>query len=183
MIPGTFAWKDGTIKPNAGSYDAEWTFTPAEGYEEYAPATGTVTVTVEPAELTGVSVRAPSTYYTGKPQHASTIAFGQSVDGTTVTFTYSDKVDGDLYFGRTDFHRRRHVHRLLQSGSSKPQNGYRYVHRNHCPAADQPSLRRKNLQVLRRHRKRHAYRKQADVLQQDGQSFGHYTSRYGAHLL
>ena len=95
VIPGTFAWKDGTIKPNAGSYDAEWTFTPAEGYEEYAPATGTVTVTVEPAELTGVSVRAPSTYYTGKPQHASTIAFGQSVDGTTVTFTYSDKVDGD----------------------------------------------------------------------------------------
>ena len=95
VIPGTFAWKDGTIKPNAGSYDAEWTFTPAEGYEEYAPATGTVTVTVEPAELTGVSVRAPSTYYTGKPQHASTIAFGQSVDGTTVTFTYSDKGDGD----------------------------------------------------------------------------------------
>ena len=95
VIPGTFAWKDGTIKPNAGSYDAEWTFTPAEGYEEYAPATGTVTVTVEPAELTGVSVRAPSTYYTGKPQHASTIAFGQSVDGITVTFTYSDKVDGD----------------------------------------------------------------------------------------
>ena len=95
VIPGTFAWKDGTIKPNAGSYDAEWTFTPAEGYEEYAPATGTVTVTVEPAELTGVSVRASSTYYTGKPQHALTIAFGQSVDGTTVTFTYSDKVDGD----------------------------------------------------------------------------------------
>ena len=95
VIPGTFAWKDGTIKPNAGSYDAEWTFTPAEGYEGYAPATGTVTVTVEPAELTGVSVRAPSTYYTGKPQHASTIASGQSVDGTTVTFTYSDKADGD----------------------------------------------------------------------------------------
>ena len=95
VIPGTFAWKDGTIKPNAGSYDAEWTFTPAEGYEEYAPATGTVTVTVEPAELTGVSVGASSTYYTGKPQHASTIASGQSVDGTTVTFTYSDKVDGD----------------------------------------------------------------------------------------
>ena len=95
VIPGTFAWKDGTIKPNAGSYDAEWTFTPAESYEEYAPATGTVTVTVEPAELTRVSVRASSTYYTGKPQHASRIAFGQSVDGTTVTFTYSDKADGD----------------------------------------------------------------------------------------
>ena len=95
-VNGTFAWKDGTIKPAANdSYEAEWTFTPAAGYEEYASATGTVTVTVEPAELTGVSVRASSTYYTGKPQHASKIAFGQSVDGTTVTFTYSDKVDGD----------------------------------------------------------------------------------------
>lgn len=103
VIPGTFAWKDGTIKPNAGSYDAEWTFTPAEGYEEYAPATGTVTVTVEPAELTGVSVGASSTYYTGKPQHASTIASGQSVDGTTVTFTYSDKVDGDYTSGGPTF--------------------------------------------------------------------------------
>ena len=103
VIPGTFAWKDGTIKPNAGSYDAEWTFTPAEGYEEYAPATGTVTVTVEPAELTGVSVRVSSTYYTGKPQHASTIAFGQSVDGTTVTFTYSDKADGDYTSGGPAF--------------------------------------------------------------------------------
>ena len=103
VIPGTFAWKDGTIKPNAGSYDAEWTFTPAEGYEEYAPATGTVTVTVEPAELTGVSVGASSTYYTGKPQHASTIAFGQSVDGTTVTFTYSDKADGDYTSGGPAF--------------------------------------------------------------------------------
>ena len=62
-----------------------------------------VTVTVEPAELTGVSVRAPSTYYTGKPQHASTIAFGQSVDGTTVTFTYSDNVDGNYTSGGPTF--------------------------------------------------------------------------------
>ena len=52
-IPGTFAWKDGTSKPNAGSYEAEWTFTPAEGYEEYAPATGKVTVTVNRAATTG----------------------------------------------------------------------------------------------------------------------------------
>ena len=36
-VDGTFTWTDGTIKPDAGSYDAEWTFTPAEGYEEYAP--------------------------------------------------------------------------------------------------------------------------------------------------
>ena len=95
-VKGTFAWKDGTVKPDhAGNYDAEWTFTPAEGCEEYATATGTVTINVKPAELTGVSVKASSTYYTGKPQYASRIASGQSVDGTPVTFTYSDKVDGN----------------------------------------------------------------------------------------
>ena len=93
-VKGTFAWKDGTIKPNAGSYDAEWTFTPAAGYEEYAPATGTVTVKVKPAKLT-VSVKASRAYYTGEAQIASIIASGQSVDSTPVTFTYSDKVDGN----------------------------------------------------------------------------------------
>lgn len=93
-VNGTFAWTDGTITPSAGDYKAEWTFTPAAGYEKYATATGTVTVKVKPAELT-VSVKASSMYYTGKEQIASIIASGQSVDGTPVTFTYSDKVDGN----------------------------------------------------------------------------------------
>ena len=52
-IPGTFAWKDGTVIPDAGSYEAEWTFTPDEGYEEYAPATGTATVKVDKAQQYG----------------------------------------------------------------------------------------------------------------------------------
>ena len=94
-VKGTFAWKNGTVKPDASdSYEAEWTFTPAAGYEEYAPATGTVTVKVKPAKLT-VSVKASRAYYTGEAQIASIIASGQSVDSTPVTFTYSDKVDGN----------------------------------------------------------------------------------------
>ena len=97
-IKGTFAWKDGTVIPDAGSYEAEWTFTPDEGYEEYAVATGTVIVKVKPAKLT-VSVKASSMYYTGKEQIASIIASGQSVDGTPVTFTYSDKEDGNYTSG------------------------------------------------------------------------------------
>ena len=57
-IPGTFAWKDGAVKPNhAGDYDAEWTFTPAEGYEEYAVATGKVTVTVNRKNISGATVK------------------------------------------------------------------------------------------------------------------------------
>ena len=95
VIPGTFAWTNPSTKPNASeSYQAEWTFTPDEGYEEYAPATGNVTVKVKPAKLT-VSVKASRAYYTGEAQIASIIASGQSVDSTPVTFTYSDKVDGN----------------------------------------------------------------------------------------
>lgn len=49
-VKGTFAWTDGTIKPAASdNYEAEWTFTPAAGYEKYATATGTVTVKVNKA--------------------------------------------------------------------------------------------------------------------------------------
>ena len=101
-VNGTFAWTDGTIKPDAGSYDAEWTFTPAEGYEEYATATGTVTIKVKPAKLI-VSVKASSMYYTGEEQIASIIASGQSVDSTPVTFTYSDKEDGNYTSGVPTF--------------------------------------------------------------------------------
>ena len=101
-VDGTFTWTDGTIMPDAGSYDAEWTFTPAEGYEEYATATGTVTVKVKPAKLI-VSVKASSMYYTGEEQIASIIASGQSVDSTPVTFTYSDKVDGNYTSGVPTF--------------------------------------------------------------------------------
>ena len=101
-VDGTFTWTDGTIKPDAGSYDAEWTFTPAAGYEKYATVTETVTIKVKPAELT-VSVKASSMYYTGEEQIASIIASGQSVDSTPVTFTYSDKVDGNYTSGVPTF--------------------------------------------------------------------------------
>ena len=51
-VPGTFAWVDGTVKPNAGSYEAAWKFTPADG-DTYTEADGTVTITVNNAKLTG----------------------------------------------------------------------------------------------------------------------------------
>ena len=102
-VNGTFAWTDGTTKPAANdSYEAEWTFTPAAGYEKYATATGTVTIKVKPAKLT-VSVKASRMYYTGEEQIASIIASGQSVDSTPVTFTYSDKVDGNYTSGVPTF--------------------------------------------------------------------------------
>lgn len=51
-VPGTFAWVDGTVKPNAGSYEAAWKFTPADG-DTYTEADGTLTITVNNAKLTG----------------------------------------------------------------------------------------------------------------------------------
>ena len=102
-VNGTFTWTDGTIKPDANDrYEADWTFTPAAGYEKYATATGTVTIKVKPAKLT-VSVKASRMYYTGEEQIASIIASGQSVDSTPVTFTYSDKVDGNYTSGVPTF--------------------------------------------------------------------------------
>ena len=59
-VPGTFAWKDCTIKPNAGSYDAEWTFTPDA--PEYATATGKVRVTVNPKSIVGAVVTLEDTF-------------------------------------------------------------------------------------------------------------------------
>ena len=51
-VPGTFAWVDGTVKPSAGSYEAAWKFTPTDG-DTYAETTGTVSITVNKAKLTG----------------------------------------------------------------------------------------------------------------------------------
>ena len=102
-VEGAFEWTNPSTKPDkAGDYQAEWTFTPAAGYEEYATVTGTVTIKVKPAKLT-VSVNASRMYYTGKAQIASIIASGQSVDSTPVTFTYSDNVDGNYTSGGPTF--------------------------------------------------------------------------------
>ena len=51
-IEGTFTWADGTVKPSAGSNEAMWKFTPADG-GTYAETTGTVSITVNQANLTG----------------------------------------------------------------------------------------------------------------------------------
>ena len=64
-VNGTFAWTDGTIKPTAGDYEAEWTFTPDS--EEYATVTGKTTVKVAPKSIEGakVTLEADSFVYDG----------------------------------------------------------------------------------------------------------------------
>ena len=96
-VTGTFAWTDGTIRPEASDYEAEWTFTPDASYGGvYANATGKVKITVSPAQLQDVSVLVPNTYYyTGEPQRAGVIAAGLGVCGEQPTFTYSKTENGE----------------------------------------------------------------------------------------
>lgn len=80
-IDGTFTWTNGTFKPAAGDYPASWTFTPAEGYEEYATATGTVTIKVNKATPTFTAPTAQENLtYTGQEQEL--ITAGMTDHGT-----------------------------------------------------------------------------------------------------
>ena len=96
-IEGTFKWTNPSTKPDkAGDYQAEWTFTPAEGYEEYATATGTVTVKVNKATPTFNAPTAQENLtYTGQEQ--ALITAGMTDHGTmqyslTENGTYSPDI-------------------------------------------------------------------------------------------
>ena len=96
-VNGTFAWTDGTTKPDANdNYEAEWTFTPAAGYEKYATATGTVTIKVNKATPTFTAPTAQENLtYTGQEQ--ALITAGMTDHGTmlyslTENGTYSQDI-------------------------------------------------------------------------------------------
>ena len=100
-IDGTFTWTNGTFKPAAGDYPASWTFTPAKGYEEYATATGTATVTVDPKAVT-VSITPNGGTYGSVTAAAAVLS--DVVDGETVpvTLTYTGTAnDGTAYADTT----------------------------------------------------------------------------------
>ena len=94
-VNGTFTWTDGTIKPDANDrYEADWTFTPATGYEKYATATGTVTIKVNKATPTFTAPTAQENLtYTGQPQAlitASSVTSGGTMQySLTENGTYS----------------------------------------------------------------------------------------------
>ena len=89
-VNGTFAWTDGTTKPAANdSYEAEWTFTPAAGYEKYATATGTVTIKVNKATPTFTAPTAQENLtYTGQEQ--ALIIAGSVTSGGTMQYSLTE---------------------------------------------------------------------------------------------
>ena len=101
-IDGTFTWTNGTFKPAAGDYPASWTFTPAKGYEEYATATGTATVTVDPKAVT-VSITPNGGSY-GETITPATATANDVVgeDNPEITLTYTGTAnDGTEYNSTT----------------------------------------------------------------------------------
>lgn len=93
-VNGTFTWTDDTIKPDANDrYEADWTFTPAAGYEKYATATGTVTIKVNKATPTFTAPTAQENLtYTGQPQALITAGmtdYGTMQYSLTENGTYS----------------------------------------------------------------------------------------------
>lgn len=102
-VKGTFAWTDGTIKPDASdSYEAEWTFTPAEGYEEYATATGTVTVKVAPKSIEGATITLKKREFTYNAAEQSPTITGVMLKGWSETITTYDIVSGDKAINAND---------------------------------------------------------------------------------
>ena len=103
-VNGTFAWKDGTIKPAANdSYEAEWIFTPDASYGgKYTTNNGTATVTVNPKAVT-VSITSNGGTYGGTITPATATAndvVGE--DNPEITLTYTGTAnDGTEYNGTT----------------------------------------------------------------------------------
>ena len=89
-VAGTLAWKEPDKRLEAGTQEADWVFTPADG-AKYAGAAGTVNVTVDRAKVTG----APK--YTAITQSGKTVSDAAlTVEGGTFSRTGSVKwVDND----------------------------------------------------------------------------------------
>ena len=101
-IDGTFTWTNGTFKPAAGDYPASWTFTPAEGYEEYATATGTVTVKVAPKSIEGATITLKKREFTYNAAEQSPTITGVTLKGWSETITTYDIVSGDKAINAND---------------------------------------------------------------------------------
>ncbi len=86
-VEGTFEWTYPSTKPDkAGDYEADWTFTPAAGYEKYATATGTVTIKVNKATPTFNAPTAQENLtYTGQEQ--ALITAGSVTSGGTMQYS------------------------------------------------------------------------------------------------
>ena len=86
-VKGTFAWKDGKIKPAANdSYEAEWTFTPVA--PEYATVTGIATVKVAPKSIEGATLTLKGNSLEYNAAEQSPKITGVTLEGWSEIITY-----------------------------------------------------------------------------------------------
>lgn len=91
-VTGTFAWKNGAVKPIAGVYRAEWIFMPDA--PEYAAVTGIASVKVNRKDITGavITLKSDSVVYDGtekRPELESVVLDGVTlVNGQDYDYVY-----------------------------------------------------------------------------------------------
>ena len=90
-VNGTFTWMDGTVKPDAGSNNATWTFTPDASYGgKYTTNNGTATVTVNRKTVTVSGITASDKVYDGTTNaklNFSNAKFAGILENDTLTVT------------------------------------------------------------------------------------------------
>ena len=90
-VNGTFTWMDGTVKPDAGSNNATWTFTPDASYGgKYTTNTGTATVTVNRKAVMVSGITASDKVYDGTTNaklNFSNAKFAGILENDTLTVT------------------------------------------------------------------------------------------------
>ena len=96
-VAGAFAWKDGTVKPSAGTAQHEVIFTPTDT-TNYNTATVNVSVTVDKATPTIAWGSAAQTFtYTGQPAQITaptvTLVNGETFSGT-ISYSYTGTSSG-----------------------------------------------------------------------------------------
>lgn len=95
-VAGTFSWKDGNVKPDAGVKSYEWIFTPNDT-DTYAEATGSVNVKVNPKNVTADMIsNIDDVNYNGNQQKpAVVIKDGEKIltAGTDYILSYGENIN------------------------------------------------------------------------------------------
>ena len=100
-VTGTFEWINGSAKPDAGTYDAQWRFIP--DYTVYSEVIGNVTITVNKADCAYVAPMERSLTYSGAEQElvtAGTVSGGTiyySLDNSSWSENVPKKTNADSY--------------------------------------------------------------------------------------
>ena len=86
-VPGTFTWKNPEMIPNAGTYNAEWIFSPKNNPEKYSPLTGTQLINIEPTEITITAINQTQLYGNSEKELLYEQSNNVNINAVTLTGT------------------------------------------------------------------------------------------------